>query len=66
MLSALLSCSVHNGGAIAVAQSVSSDDFSLVRARYCPHTTVTDLFSTDVLVSDPGTPVGARERETSS
>ena len=36
MLSAPLSCSVHNGGAIAVAQSVSSDDSSLVRAGYCP------------------------------
>ena len=36
MLSAPLSCSVHNGGAIAVAQSVSSDGSSLVRAGYCP------------------------------
>ena len=36
MLSAPLSCSVHNGGAIAVAYSVSSDGSSLVRAGYCP------------------------------
>ena len=36
MLSAPLSCSVHNGGAIAVVQSVSSDESSLVRAGYCP------------------------------
>ena len=35
MLSAPLSCSVHNGGAIAVAQSVSSDGSSLVGAGYC-------------------------------
>ena len=28
-----------------------------------PHTTVSDLLSTDVLVSVPGAPVGARERE---
>ena len=38
MLSAPLSCNVHNGGAIAVAQSVSGDESSLVRAGYCtPH-----------------------------
>ena len=38
MLSAPLSCSVYNGDTIAVAQSVSSDGSSLVRAGYCsPH-----------------------------
>ena len=35
MLSAPLSCSVHNGGAIGVAQSVSSDGSSLMRTGYC-------------------------------
>ena len=40
MLSVSLSCSVHNGGTIAVAQSVSSDGTSLVWAGYClPHYT---------------------------
>ena len=59
MLSAPLSCSVHNGNAIAVAQSVSSDGSSLVRAGYCPHTTVSDLLSTNVLVSPLGALVEA-------
>ena len=37
MLSAPLSCSVHNRGAIAVAQSaVSSDGSSLVWTGHCP------------------------------
>ena len=40
MLSAPLSCSVHNGSTIAVAQSVSSDGSSLLWAGYCsPHYT---------------------------
>ena len=61
MLSAPLSCSVHNGGAIAVAQSVSSDGSSLVRAGYYPPLTVSDLLSTDELMSPLGAPVGAGE-----
>ena len=50
----LISFNIHDRG--AVVQSVSSDGSSLVRAGYC--TVVSDLLSTDVLVSPPGVPVG--------
>ena len=61
ILSAPLSCNVHNGGTIAVAQSVSSDHgTSWCGQGTLSHTRLSDLFSTDVLLS-LGALVGAGE-----